>query len=68
MTIKNIWQHVILLREKYKEAIALDPSNTTAWERYAPTKPEAFVAQALKMHTGASSIQRTYLHIGRKVL
>ena len=49
------------LAGRYKEAIALDPTNTTAWERFEPFRKEAFVAQALKMHRSAASIQKTYL-------
>ena len=46
------------LAGKYPEAIALDPSNTTAWERYKPQTHEAFLAQSLKMHTSSESIHR----------
>lgn len=49
------------LNAQYKEALEIDENNVTAWERFSPCHPKAFLAQARKMHTSAKRIDKICL-------
>lgn len=51
----------LALAGNYKEALAIDPENVTAWERLYPTDRGAFKARAKRLSRDAQSINRICL-------